>query len=91
MKSRLDTSLATHYGAAEMLRRRSVLLLGFALVATVPDCVSPGEGPFPPGDRMYYPVGLAISPGGHTLYVANSDFDLQYNGGTVLALDLDRL
>lgn len=54
-------------------------------------CVSPGEGPTPPGDQMYYPVGLAVSPGGHTLYVINSDFDLQYNGGTVLALDLDRI
>jgi DNA-binding beta-propeller fold protein YncE len=40
---------------------------------------------------MYFPVGLAVSPGGHTLYVANSDFDLQYNSGTVIALDLDRV
>ncbi len=40
---------------------------------------------------MYFPVGLAVSPGGHTLYVANSDFDLQYNSGTVIALDLDRI
>jgi len=40
---------------------------------------------------MYFPVGLALSPGGHTLYVVNSDFDLQFNGGTVLALDLDRI
>lgn len=40
---------------------------------------------------MYYPVGVAVSPGGHTLWVVNSDFDLQYNAGTVLALDLDRI
>ncbi|EYF02806.1 Hypothetical protein CAP_6541 [Chondromyces apiculatus DSM 436] len=29
-----------------------------------------------------------MSPGGQTLYVANSDFDLRYNGGTVQALAL---
>jgi DNA-binding beta-propeller fold protein YncE len=62
-----------------------------AVAASALACVSPGEGPEPPSDAMYFPVGLAVSPGGHTLYVANSDFDLQYNGGTVLALDLDRI
>ncbi len=42
----------------------------------------------PPPDQIYYPTGLVRSPGGSTLYVANSDFDLQYDGGSVLALDL---
>ncbi|MEP7120759.1 MAG: hypothetical protein ABJE95_07615 [Byssovorax sp.] len=42
----------------------------------------------PPADALYYPTALVRSPGGSTLYVANSDFDLQYDGGTVLALDL---
>jgi hypothetical protein len=42
----------------------------------------------PPTDQFYYPTGLVRSRGGSTLYVTNSDFDLQYNGGTVLALDL---
>lgn len=54
-------------------------------------CVSPGDGPSPPAGDLYFPVAAAISPGGHTLYVANSDFDLQYNAGTVVALDLDRI
>lgn len=64
----------------------SLLALGIAA-----GCVSPGEGPSPPGNELYYPVGLAVSPGGHTLWAANSDFDLQYNAGTVIALDLDRI
>jgi DNA-binding beta-propeller fold protein YncE len=45
----------------------------------------------PPVDAFYYPTGLVRSPGGSTLYVANSDFDLQYEGGTVFALDLTTL
>jgi DNA-binding beta-propeller fold protein YncE len=45
----------------------------------------------PPVDAFYYPTGLVRSPGGSTLYVTNSDFDLQYEGGTVFALDLTKL
>ena len=74
-----------------MVGRRFLPLLLASAFAVGPACVSPGEGPSPDSGEMYFPVGLAISPGGHTLYVANSDFDLQYNGGTILALDLDRI
>jgi hypothetical protein len=42
----------------------------------------------PPTVEFYYPTGLAISPGRNALYVANSDFDLQYNAGTVQVVDL---
>ena len=42
----------------------------------------------PPTEEFYFQTALVRSRGGSTLYVANSDFDLQYNGGTVLALDL---
>jgi DNA-binding beta-propeller fold protein YncE len=45
----------------------------------------------PPPDTLYYPTGLVRSPGGTALYVINSDFDLQYDGGTVVALDLAKL
>ena len=47
-----------------------------------------GVGSSPPGDAFNFPVGLSVSPGGRALYVANADFDLQYNAGTVMALDL---
>jgi len=36
-------------------------------------------------------VGIAVSPGGNALYIVNSDFDLQFNGGTVVAIDLKPL
>lgn len=52
---------------------------------------STAEGVPPPLDQFYYPTSLAVSPGQKTLYVVNSDFDLQYSGGTVQTLDLTAL
>lgn len=43
----------------------------------------------PPLDAIIFPVGVALSSSGDRLYVANSDFDLRYNGGTVVALDAE--
>src|SRR5262245_48408396 len=59
-----------------------------ALVLTAAGCFTSDEGLQPPATGFYFPTGLAVSPGATTLYVANSDFDLHYNGGTVQALDL---
>jgi hypothetical protein len=42
----------------------------------------------PPSEGFYFPTGLVVSPGRSVLYVANSDFDLQYNGGTIQAVNL---
>jgi hypothetical protein len=68
------------------------LLLAGALTSA---CFDPGEGVEPPPDRVYFPVGLAIDAHGDTearhLFVVNSDFDLQFNGGTVQSYDLGRL
>ncbi|WP_437878338.1 hypothetical protein [Sorangium sp. So ce513] len=57
----------------------------------VAGCFVDSEGLPPPVDGFYFPSGIAASPGGRVLYVANSDFDLRFNGGTVQALDLQRL
>jgi hypothetical protein len=51
-------------------------------------CYVNNEGFPPPTRGFYFPTGLAVSPGRTALYVANSDFDLQYNGGTVQVIDL---
>lgn len=69
---------------------RSLSFLALSALALV-GCYDQGEGVEPPLDRIYFPVGLAMSPGAKRLYVVNSDFDLQYNGGAVQALDLDRV
>ncbi len=53
-------------------------------------CFTGSEGLNPPTLDLYFPTGIVVSPGRTTLYVANSDFDLQYNGGTVQALNLGR-
>ena len=42
-----------------------------------------GGGTDPPTTSFYFPVGLAVSSGGNALYVVNSDFELQWNGGTL--------
>src|SRR5512135_2369770 len=60
-----------------------------AAVATTPACYpAAGEGVDPPAFNFYFPVGLAVSRGGNVLYAINSDFDLQWNGGTIQSLDL---
>ncbi|MEZ4442518.1 MAG: hypothetical protein R3B72_25720 [Polyangiaceae bacterium] len=54
-------------------------------------CFFGADGREPPQDELVFPTAVVASPGGTALYVANSDFDLQYSGGTVMALDLRRL
>src|SRR5215471_17047689 len=68
---------------------RILRVVAFAALSAV-GCYSTGNGP-DPATALYFPVGLAVSPGGHALYVANSDFDLQFNSGTVEAYHLDDL
>jgi hypothetical protein len=64
-------------------------ILSIAVVAScLAGCYSTGNGP-DPSTALYFPVGLAVSPGGQALYVANSDFDLQFNAGTVEAYRLE--
>ena len=71
------------------LRLLGVLGLGGAFaLGLVPACYSAGDGTSPPDKSFYFPVGLAVSEGGNVLYVANSDFDLQWNGGTLQSYDL---
>jgi len=54
-------------------------------------CYSTGDGTAPPSKAIYYPVGLQVSAGGTVLYAVNSDFDLQFNGGTLQSYDLASL
>ena len=74
-----------------MARRvASILALGLLPVLSLglSDCYSTGDGTAPPLRDFYYPVGLQVSAGGTVLYAVNSDFDLQYNGGTLQSYDL---
>lgn len=51
-------------------------------------CYGTDNGVEPPLRNFYYPTGLAVSPGGNALYAVNSNFDLQYAGGTIQSYDL---
>jgi hypothetical protein len=72
------------------LLNTSRLSLAMALLGTS-GCFAPGEGVEPPLDRLYFPVNLTTDQSGRHLFVANSNFDLQFNGGTVQSFDLKRI
>jgi hypothetical protein len=64
----------------------------FSLSLLLAGCFPPGEGVDPPSNRsVYFPVGLALDRDATHLFIANSDFDLQYNAGTVSSWDLNAL
>jgi hypothetical protein len=66
--------------------------LAFALLAFgALGCFKPDDGREPPLNRLYFPTGLALSPDGDRLYVANSDWDLQFNAGSVQVYDAARV
>ena len=65
----------------------SVLLL-FVLAGA--GCGLGQTGINPPLDQIFWPAGLAIDPDGNWLYVINSNNDLRFNAGTLLAIDLQQ-
>jgi DNA-binding beta-propeller fold protein YncE len=71
------------------MRHHLLATVALSLVASA--CFSDAEGRRPSGEEMFFPTGLAISPGARVLYVANSDFDLRFKAGTVIALDLAKI
>ncbi len=72
--------------------RAAGLALAGVLLAAQSGCFFSDQGfSPPPSESFYFPTGIVTSPGRSALYVANSDFDLQYNGGTVQVLDLAAL
>ena len=51
-------------------------------------CTGSDEGRTAPADSFFFPTGVAISPDSHFAYVTNGNTDLRFNGGTVVAVDL---
>ncbi len=59
-------------------------------------CAIENPGVPPPRDRFHFPVSVAWLPGDEPaglgrLYVVNSNFDLRFNRGSVMAVDLDAI
>lgn len=71
--------------------RAFALLAGALAISGPAGCFTLGEGLDPPLRQLYYPTSVITSPGQRALYIVNSDFDIQYTGGTVQALDLASL
>jgi YVTN family beta-propeller protein len=72
-------------GRAQAIRVTRVwAVLGLSLVA----CSLHQAGVNPPDNRIFFPAGGIVAPEGRFLYVVNSNSDLRYNAGTVLAVDL---
>ena len=74
-----------------MSSARHKLLTAALFGWTALSCYSGGRGKPPPPNTFYFPTGLAVSPDEAVLYAANSDFDLQWNGGTLQSYDLGQL
>ncbi|HUT77925.1 MAG TPA: hypothetical protein VM285_09580 [Polyangia bacterium] len=68
-------------------RKLVLLLSGIFVVGCLPDT----DGIDPPLDRLIFPVGLAVTADDSRLLAVNSNFDLEYNSGTLTALDISDL
>ena len=74
-----------------VLRAARPALCAAVFAAVGGGCYTGGGGTDPPTSEFYFPVGLAVSTGGNVLYAVNSDFDLQWNGGTLQSYDLHKI
>lgn len=96
MRRRAGTGLRPPRGERSRLgaaRASQVPALGLFLLAVVMGAGAGGcnlsqDGVRPPDNRIFFPGGAVMDPGGRWLYVVNSNSDLRYNAGTVAALDL---
>jgi len=79
---------------------RPLSLLAALSVLLLNSCYPPGDGKAPPLEELYFPTGLALDGLSKSadeegapryMYVANSDFDLQYRAASVISYDLDLL
>jgi DNA-binding beta-propeller fold protein YncE len=70
--------------------RPSKAFITAGLVASLGGCPENAGVP-PPLNALFYPVAAVTSSDGAWLYVVNSNFDLRYNGGTVVTMDLNAI
>ncbi len=64
-------------------------MLGAIALAGLGGCSLRQEGVRPPSNRIFFPGGAIVDDGGRWLYVVNSNSDLRYNAGTVVAVNLE--
>jgi YVTN family beta-propeller protein len=71
-----------------VLPASAVLVL--AVVAVGGGCNFSQSGIAPPANRIFLPAGVVADPDEGFLYVVNSNSDLRFNAGTLVAVDLDK-
>jgi hypothetical protein len=75
---------------ARSTHRTGAFLLGAlaAMAAGAAACSLSQEGVTPPADTLFFPSYAVMPDTGQWLYVANSNADLRYNGGTLAMLNV---
>ena len=76
-------------GPASSRGRASLLTLAALVPLGATACALNQQGVPPPLDRISFPGSALADPDGRWLYVANSNADLRFNNGTLVALDLE--
>ncbi len=64
--------------------RKALALVYLALTG----CGIGESGIAPPNDRIFFPASVTVDQSGGWLFVVNSNSDLRYNAGTLVAVDL---
>lgn len=64
-------------------------LMLFGFLCALLSCTNQAPGISPDPTLIHYPTGIAVHPSGKYLYVANSNFDLAFTGGTVMVFHTD--
>ena len=71
------------------MRFRSAVIAAVATAAAM-GCGFSQEGIPPARNQIFYPGGMVVDPGGDWLYVVNSNADLRFNDGTLVAVNLKK-
>jgi DNA-binding beta-propeller fold protein YncE len=77
--------LAARGFRGDLIFRLLALAAGGAMTAA---CGLNQQGVSPPVGDVFFPAGAMIDTSGNWLYVTNSNSDLRYNDGTLIAMDL---
>ena len=64
---------------------RTVLLLVCGITAA---CTASASEVRAPADQLFFPTGMAVSPGDSLLFVTNANSELRYDSGSVSVIDL---
>jgi DNA-binding beta-propeller fold protein YncE len=66
-------------------------LLGTAFSGLLCGACAGGAGIAPPIDQLFFPVSVTADDAGQKLYVANGNFNTNFDGGTITVLDLAQI